>query len=93
MNQTPDTVEVEHADLLRPIERNAAVEQICTGFRFSEGPIWNAKEACLYFSDMPNDIRRRWSAADSVVEVRNPSNKSTGTSSTARVRRRSIAWG
>ena len=44
MNQTPDTIEVEDTELLRLIERNAAVERICTGFRFSEGPIWNPKE-------------------------------------------------
>jgi len=78
MNQTKDTVEVEDVNLLRLIERHAAVEQVCTGFRFSEGPIWNPTEACLYFSDMPNDIRRRWSADDGVVEVRNPSNKCNG---------------
>jgi len=27
----------------------------------------------LYFSDMPGGVRRRWSAADGVSEVRKPS--------------------
>lgn len=78
MHEATDSVEINATDLLLLIERHAAMEQLCTGFRFSEGPIWNPKEACLYFSDMPNDIRRRWSAREGVVEVRNPSNKCNG---------------
>jgi gluconolactonase len=73
-----DAVEVNTPELLQLIEPTAPVEQLCTGFRFSEGPIWNAKEQCLYFSDMPSDIRRRWSPVDGVVEIRNPSNKCNG---------------
>src|SRR3954452_15298799 len=78
MNTTPETVEINQPELLRLIDRAATAERIATGFRFSEGPIWNAKEQCLYFSDMPNDIRRRWSPRDGLVEVRNPSNKCNG---------------
>lgn len=73
-----ETVEVNDPELLTLIDRNAPVEQLCTGFRFAEGPIWNQAEQCLYFSDMPGDVRRRWSAKDGVVEVRNPSNKCNG---------------
>ena len=75
---TKETVEILSAELLRLIDRDAPVERLATGFRFSEGPIWNPKEGCLYFSDMPNDIRRRWSPREGVVEVRNPSNKCNG---------------
>ena len=75
---TPITLEVNDPGLLRLVDRDARLERLCTGFRFSEGPIWNPKEECLYFSDMPNDIRRRWSPRDGVVEVRNPSNKCNG---------------
>ena len=78
MTSTPDTFDVHDPALLRLVDPDAPVEQICTGFRFSEGPIWNPAEQCLYFSDMPSDIRRRWSARDGVVEVRNPSHKCNG---------------
>jgi len=78
MNNMPRTVEVTHPDMKQLIDEETPIEQLCTGFRFSEGPIWNPKEQCLYFSDMPNDIRRRWSPRDGVVEVRNPSNKCNG---------------
>ena len=73
-----DGVDVNHPELLQLIDRAATVEQLCSGFRFSEGPIWNSKEQSLYFSDMPSDIRRRWSPHDGVVEIRNPSNKCNG---------------
>ena len=78
MGKTPEAVEVNDPELLHLIDRNAPVEQVCTGFRFSEGPIWNPNQQCLYFSDMPSDIRRRWSPREGVVEVRNPSNKCNG---------------
>src|SRR6478672_576645 len=78
MDKAFEFAEVNDPELLRLIDRDAPVEQLCTGFRFSEGPIWNPREQCLYFSDMPNDIRRRWSPHEGVVEVRNPSNKCNG---------------
>jgi gluconolactonase len=54
------------------------VEQIGTGFTFTEGPIWNADGEFLLFSDMPGDVRRRWSEADGVTEVMRPANKCNG---------------
>src|SRR4029078_7673614 len=74
----PRTVAVTHPDMQHLIHEETPVERLCTGFRFSEGPIWNPREQCLYFSDMPNDIRRRWSGAEGVAEVRNPSNTGNG---------------
>lgn len=71
-------VDVIAAEMAELIDRDAAVEKLCTGFKFTEGPIWNPREQCLYFSDMPGDVRRRWSEADGVVEVRRPSNKCNG---------------
>ena len=73
MNDSIKSVEVKSPEMLKLIAQDAPVEQICTGFWFTEGPIWNAKEQCLYFSDMPGDVRRRWSAADGVKEVRQQS--------------------
>ena len=78
MNKTPEIVEVADAELLRLIDRHAPVERLCTGFQFSEGPIFNPQEQRLYFSDMPMDIRRCWSEREGVVEVRHPSHKCNG---------------
>src|SRR3954447_7261693 len=70
---------VVKSDALRElVDADAEVERLGTGFTFTEGPIWNAEGEFLLFSDMPGDVRRRWSAADGVSEVMRPSNKGNG---------------
>ena len=64
--------------LLALVDESAAVERLATGFKFTEGPIWNAAESFLLFSDMPGDVRRRWTEADGVSEVMRPANKCNG---------------
>jgi gluconolactonase len=64
--------------LLELVDERAAVERLATGFKFTEGPIWNAEGGFLLFSDMPGDVRRRWTQADGVSEVMNPANKCNG---------------
>jgi gluconolactonase len=59
------------------VDRDAQVEQLGTGFTFTEGPIWNP-EGFLLFSDMPGDTRRRWDQQGGVREVAKPSNKGNG---------------
>lgn len=60
------------------IDPNAAVTQIASGCIFTEGPLWHPIEQNLIFSDMPGDVRRRWSAATGVTEIARPSNKGNG---------------
>ncbi len=71
-------VAVKSRKLEELIDPNAEVEQLGTGFTFTEGPIWNAEGRYLLFSDMPGDVRRRWSPADGVSEVMRPSNMANG---------------
>jgi gluconolactonase len=71
-------LEVKSKKLLDLIDEKAEVEKIATGFQFTEGPIWHPKEKALYFSDMPMDVRRRWSADEGVEEVKKPANKCNG---------------
>lgn len=78
VSRSSDVIDANEPEMLQLIDRSATVEQVCTGFRFCEGPIWNAREQTLYFSDMPGDVRRRWNEREGVVEVRNPSNKCNG---------------
>ena len=67
-----------HSDRLRElVDENAEVEQIATGFTFTEGPIWMA-DGSLQFSDMPADKRRRWHPDEGVTVLRDPSNKCNG---------------
>jgi gluconolactonase len=60
------------------IDEGAEVEQLGTGFTFTEGPIWNPDGQFLLFSDMPGDARRRWDERDGVQVVASPSNKGNG---------------
>jgi gluconolactonase len=69
---------VKSGELLELVDEDARVERLATGFKFTEGPIWNAAGGFLLFSDMPGDVRRRWSEADGVSEVMNPANKCNG---------------
>jgi gluconolactonase len=69
---------VKSGALLELVDERAAVERLATGFKFTEGPVWNAAGGFLLFSDMPGDVRRRWSEADGVSEVMNPANKCNG---------------
>lgn len=71
-------VAAKHERLGELVDLDAEVERVATGFTFTEGPIWNAAEQALYFSDMPGDVRRRWSEADGVTEVMRPSFKANG---------------
>ena len=60
------------------VEEGSSVEKVASGFTFTEGPIWHPDEQDLYFSDMPADIRRKFTLDGAVTEVRNPSYKCNG---------------
>jgi gluconolactonase len=71
-------VDVKSEKLHELVDQGAEVEKLATGFTFTEGPLWNKEGRFLLFSDMPGDVRRRWSKDDGVAEVANPSNKGNG---------------
>jgi len=59
------------------VASSVKVDQLATGFTFTEGPVWHP-DGYLLFSDMPMDVRRKWSEADGIVEVMKPANKCNG---------------
>ena len=79
MSQRQETVEIVDPAVLRLVDQNAPVEQICTGFKFSEGPIWNPVERLPL---LQRHAQRHPPALDvprtASIEVRNPSNKCNG---------------
>ena len=60
------------------VDGDSQLEQVATGFVFTEGAMWNGKTRELVFSDMPGDIVRKWSAEKGVTVYRQPSNKANG---------------
>jgi len=57
---------------------DSQLEQVATGFMFTEGAMWNGKAGELTFSDMPGDVVRKWSAENGVTVFRQPSNNANG---------------
>jgi gluconolactonase len=70
-------LQVSDPGVLELVAEDARVEQLATGFQFTEGPLWHP-DGYLLFSDMPGDVRRRWDPDGGVTEVANPSNKGNG---------------
>jgi gluconolactonase len=70
---------IVHSDekVLELVDEHVELEQIATGFVFTEGPIW-MPDGSLHFSDMPGDKRRRWHPDEGVTLLRDPSNKCNG---------------
>jgi gluconolactonase len=71
-------IEAKSDAIFELVEEGTSVERIATGFTFTEGPIWHPTEHYLLFSDMPGDVRRKYTLDGTVVEVRNFSNKCNG---------------
>jgi sugar lactone lactonase YvrE len=53
-------------------------EAIAAGFRFTEGPVWHARERALTFSDIPGDTLYRWTEAGGTAVLRRPSAQANG---------------
>src|SRR5919204_561467 len=70
-------VQVKAQAFLELVDEDAELEQLGTGFTFTEGPIWHP-DGYLLFSDMPGDVRRRWDPEGGVREVMKPANKCNG---------------
>src|SRR5688572_5352773 len=54
-------VELDSPGFAELIDPDAELTLLGSGYEFTEGPVWNPREQCLYFSDIPGDARWRWS--------------------------------
>lgn len=64
--------------LARLIDPSAELERIGQGYLFAEGPVWDARAGCLYFSDIPGDTRWRWSRSRGMEVAARPTFKANG---------------
>jgi len=60
------------------IVKNADLEELYTGCRWAEGPVWFADANCLVWSDIPNQRMLRWVPDGGVSTFRAPSNFTNG---------------
>lgn len=71
-------IEIRNPHLLELIRPDSELEQLASGFLFTEGPIWHPREQHLTFSDIPADRMYRWSEENGLSEFRHPSHKANG---------------
>ena len=71
-------VEIRDERFRQVVGYDAPVEEVASGFDFTEGAVWHHGEGRLIFSDMPGNVMRRWTAADGIQVFRQPSNMANG---------------
>jgi gluconolactonase len=76
----PDPRIIAVDDTFKPYMLSSAkVEQIATGYRWAEGPVWFGDTRMLLWSDIPNDTIMRWDEVTGQASVfRHPANYSNG---------------
>ena len=58
--------------LLDLVDAGVKVDQIATGFEFTEGPLWNNRDKTLLFSDVRARTMYIWSESDGASVYRSP---------------------
>ncbi|AFZ15636.1 Gluconolactonase (plasmid) [Crinalium epipsammum PCC 9333] len=62
----------------RLFPKSVVIEQVATGFQFTEGPVWMTEDQCLLFSDIPANKIYKLNAARQAAVFREPSHHSNG---------------
>ncbi len=71
-------LDVRDSSFLRIVGDEPAAKR-ASGFRFTEGPVWRARDGVLIFSDIPGDRLYSFDPRSDAVEIfRAPSNKTNG---------------
>jgi gluconolactonase len=70
--------EIRDPAFIDAVGEDVKVEQVATGFGFTEGPVWDKARRQVIWSDMKDDHVRCWSSERGVQTYRKPSNKANG---------------
>ncbi len=73
-----DAFEIKDRRFAAYILANAPVEELATGFRWLEGPVWFGDANCLLFQDLPRNRTMRWSEETGVSVFRYPTDYANG---------------
>ncbi len=71
-------LELREPQLLNVIEQDAELEELATGFKFIEGPIWHPYEKHLSFSDIKGNKLYRWREQEGISILRDNSHMANG---------------
>jgi gluconolactonase len=69
---------VERDDFASLVEPGAELTLLASGYVFTEGPVWNVREQALYYSDIPDDRRFKWTEGAGAELVMFPTFKGNG---------------
>ena len=71
-------LEIRNNRILEIVQADVEFEKLATGFEFTEGPLWHAREGYLLFSDMPGDHLRKWTPGEGISTFRKPCHQTNG---------------
>jgi gluconolactonase len=71
--KTIGSVEQIDASLESIVDKDAKVEVLAEGYKWSEGPVWIPSQKMLLFSDVPNNIIHKWTEEKGVEVFLTPS--------------------
>ena len=71
--RTIGRIERASPELDRLLPRDAVIEVLASGFRWSEGPVWDRQNGRLLFSDVPNNVVHAWSEKEGLSTFLKPS--------------------
>lgn len=71
-------IEIITPEFKNVIDPNQEIEVIADGFSFTEGPLWNAQNDYLLFSDIPSNRIFQWKSNEDLKVFREPSSFSNG---------------
>lgn len=78
MFQNNSIYEIHHERFRQMIVPSADLDELYTGCRWAEGPVWFNDQDCLLWSDIPNQRILRWVPEGGVSVFRDPSNFANG---------------
>lgn len=55
------------------VPKDAKMEKLATGFKWSEGPVWVRAGSFLLFSDIPNNVVNKWKEGEGISPFLKPS--------------------
>jgi gluconolactonase len=71
-------MELHHPDFINWINPEAEISQLCTGFDFVEGPVWDPAAETVIFSDILGNSLYQWHAESGVSQLKRHSYMANG---------------
>ncbi|WP_260349572.1 hypothetical protein [Alloyangia mangrovi] len=78
MIRTPEHLEIRDERFRRLVHPMGKLEQLCTGFTWTEGPVWFGDRNALIFSEIPSQTMYQWTEGQGLSVFREQSQFNNG---------------